>query len=248
MTSALERIAENLMFRLESAAIQKKLPPAKISNFKYHEGILWSTGRFDSLARFKCEDVELDLPFYNNSSIALVVPVVRQESLIFHSYALFIHLKVRPHSGVETTMREIYKKMFIIGNPPRKVARIRKDCAKCRRIHLRTVELNMAAHTVDCSTIAPPLFQMDIAYGFSAVPWKKARNKVPLYALVIVCILSSATSILSLEGLECQDVVAALERHISWHGVPAVLYEDNGTQLVSLEGLKIEHQVLNSAI
>lgn len=48
------------------------------------------------------------------------------------------------------------------------------------------------------------------------------------------------------EGLECQDVVAALERHISWHGVPAVLYEDNGTQLVSLEGLKIEHQVLNS--
>ena len=156
MTSALERRAENLMFRLESAAIQKKLPPAKISNFKYHEGILWSTGRFDSLARFKCEDVELDLPFYNNSSIALVVPVVRQESLIFHSYALFIHLKVRPHSGVETTMREIYKKMFIIGNPPRKVARIRKDCAKCRRIHLRTVELNMAAHTVDCSTIAPP--------------------------------------------------------------------------------------------
>ena len=108
MTSALERIAENLMFRLESAAIQKELPPAKISNFKYHEGILWSTGRFDSLAKFKCADVEMDLPFYNNSSIAPVVPVVREESLIFHSYALFIHLKIYPHSGVETTMTDVH--------------------------------------------------------------------------------------------------------------------------------------------
>lgn len=71
----------------------------------------------------------------------------------------------------------------------------------------------MAAHTANQSTIAPPFYavQMDIAYGFSAVPWKKARNKVSLYALVIVCVLSSATSILSLEGLECQDVVAAIE-------------------------------------
>ena len=51
---------------------------------------------------------------------------------------------------------------------------------KCRRIQLRTVELKMAAHTADRSTIAPPFYavQMDIAYGFSAVPWKKARNKV----------------------------------------------------------------------
>ena len=50
---------------------------------------------------------------------------------------------------------------------------------------------------------------MDIAYGFNAVPWKKARNKVALYALVIVCILTSATSILALEGIACKDAVAA---------------------------------------
>ena len=94
----------------------------------------------------------------------------------------------------------------------------------------------------------PPFYavQMDIAYGFSTVPCKKARNKVPLYALVIVCILSSATSILSLEGLECQDVVAALERHSAHHGVPAVLYVDNGPQLVYLEGIKFTPQDLEN--
>lgn len=70
---------------------------------------------------------------------------------------------------------------------------------------------------------------MDIAYSFSAVPRKKARNKVSLYALVIVCVLSSATSILSLEGLECPDIVAAIERHNSRHRVPVELYVNNGT-------------------
>ena len=61
--------------------------------------------------------------------------------------------------------------------------------------------------------VAPPFYaiQLDIAYGFSAVPWKKARNKVTLYALVVVCVLTSATSILSLEGISTEDIVAALE-------------------------------------
>lgn len=79
-------------------------------------------------------------------------------------------------------MREIYKKMFVIGNPRRIVAMIRKDCTKCRKIWLRTLELKMAAHTADRSTIAPSFYavQMDTAYGFSAVPWKKGRNKIPL--------------------------------------------------------------------
>ena len=34
-------------------------------------------------------------------------------------------------------MREIYLKMFVLGNPRRIVSRIRKDCTKCRRIHLK---------------------------------------------------------------------------------------------------------------
>ena len=70
MTSTLERRAENLMFRLVSTVIRHEFPPGKIANFRYYDGILWSTGRFDSLAKFKCEDVEMDLPFYDNLSIA----------------------------------------------------------------------------------------------------------------------------------------------------------------------------------
>ena len=50
--------------------------------------------------------------------------------------------------------------------------------------------------------------------------------------------LTGATNILCLEGLETQDVVGALERHASRHGVPAHVYVDNGTQLLSLKQVK----------
>ena len=105
--------------------------------------------------------------------------------------------------------------MYVLGNPRRVLARIRKDCTKCRRILLKTVELKMAKHAAERSIVAPSFYavHIDIAYRFNAVPWKKARNKVSLYTLVIVCILSSTTSIMSLQGIECQDMVAAIERH-----------------------------------
>ena len=50
--------------------------------------------------------------------------------------------------------------------------------------------------------------------------------------------LTEATNILCLEGLETQDVVGALERHASRHGVPSHVYVDNGTQLLSLKQVK----------
>ena len=174
----LKKRAEHLMFKKESDIITKVLSPQHLERFQKQDGIWWSTGKFDSSTRFKCEDVEGDLPFYDDNIISLVVPVVRDKSGIFHAYAMHVHLKVRPHAGIEATMREIYLKMFVLGNPRRIVSRIRKDCTKCRRIHLKTIELKMAQHTQERALIAPPFYaiQLDIAYGFSAVPWKKARN------------------------------------------------------------------------
>ena len=58
---------------------------------------------------------------------------------------------------------------------------------------------------------------------------------IKVYALVIVCILSGATNILAVEGLECQDVISGIERHASRYGVPATLFVDSGTQLKALK-------------
>ena len=59
-----------------------------------------------------------------------------------------------------------------------------------------------------------------------------------IYALVIECIMTGATNILAWEGLETADVIQALERHASRHGIPAVIFVDNGTQLKTLSQAK----------
>lgn len=48
-----------------------------------------------------------------------------------------------------SSMRELHKKMYVLRNPQRMVATIRRDCTKCRTIRLKTVELKMVALTAD---------------------------------------------------------------------------------------------------
>ena len=50
--------------------------------------------------------------------------------------------------------------------------------------------------------------------------------------------MTGATNILALEGLETVDVIQALERYASRHGIPAVIFVDNGTQLKTLSQAK----------
>ena len=84
----------------------------------------------------------------------------------------------------------------------------------------------MAEHPESRTILAPPFYHamMDIAFNFSGKTHKKSRISVKIYALVIVCNMTGATNILALEGLETADVIQALERHASRHGIPAVIF------------------------
>ena len=73
--------------------------------------------------------------------------------------------------------------------------------------------------------------------------YKNARKPFKCYALVKVCLLTSATNILCLEGLETQDICAAVERHAAHYGMPACIFVDSGTQLISLK--KTEFSIKN---
>ena len=79
---------------------------------------------------------------------------------------------------------------------------------------------------------------MDIAFGFAGKTHKRSRISVKIYALLIVCIITGATNILALEGLETADVVQAIEGHAFRHGMPAIVFVDNGTQLKMMSQAK----------
>ena len=59
------RSREQRNFSSESDRISKVLPSQQLERFRKQDGIWWSTGKFDSSTRFKFEDVELDLPFFD---------------------------------------------------------------------------------------------------------------------------------------------------------------------------------------
>ena len=65
---------------------------------------------------------------------------------------------------------------------------------------------------------------------------------------VIVCLLTGATNIMALEGIETQDVCAALEHHANRYGVPGFIYVDNGTQLKALQYAKFSVRDLDAMI
>ena len=231
-----EKKAEQVIFRHETEMIKQALTKSKLAKYTESKGILMRTGRLAQENPFRFRDLDA-VPFLDAADITGPVPVVMAESDIYFSFLMAIHTKIAPHAGVVTTMREVSKKMFIPNGPKRIVKKIRQDCTRCKILLKKTVELEMQKHNFARTMIAPPFYNtmMDIAYGFPGQPFKKARTRIKVYALVMVCVLTGATSIQVMEGIETQDVVQALERHARIHGVPAEVFVDNGTQLKALE-------------
>ena len=80
-------------------------------------------------------------------------------------------------------------------------------------------------------TLAPAFFsaQVDIAGPFYAIV---RRTSIKVWALVLVCISTTATSITAMECYDTKSFVKALLRHSARYGYPKYLLPDHGSQLV----------------
>ena len=176
----------------------------------------------------KTQDLDLS-KFLDLAEIGYPVPVVLEDSPVLYAYIMWIHNKVNPHAGVETTIRDISRKVKVPKGLRKLVKQINTDCMKCK--------IKMSTHSEMRTVLAPPFYatMADIAYGFKGRPYKGARKELKVYAMVIVCFFSGACNILAMEGCKTQDVVAAIERHSARYGVPWSVYIDNGTQLKALK-------------
>ena len=229
-------LGEEILFRFASAELKAQLSVAELEKFHLSGGIYYHISRLEQQCPITSVDLDINT-FFDNTEFRAVTPVVLSSSPVFYSFLVFVHDIVRPHSGVGTTLREVAMKMHAIKNPRRVVSQIRKDCVKCRLLVKKTLELEMGNHPAARTVMAPPFhsIMIDVVYKFRAKSYKRSRQSFDVYALIIVCLLSSATSILVLEGLETQDVVMAIERHSAKYGVPAHIFCDAGSQLVNLE-------------
>ena len=228
--------AEKAVFRLESAIIKKTVHPSKLKDFRDIDGVLYYVGRLDQANQISFRDVDFSI-FLDNCEFQGLLPVVRVESQLFFSFLMNVHLNIRPHAGIETTVREIFKKMYVLGSYRHIVKRVRTDCTTCAELTRKTVDLELAKHHYSRTLVAPVFYtvQMDVVHGFKQRLYRGARKTAKIYALVIVCLHTSATNILALESAETQEVVNALERHGCRYGMPAEVYVDAGSNLAALD-------------
>ena len=154
-----------------------------------------------------------------------------------------IHYNIRKHCGVEYTRMEVLKKMYVMGRSRHIIRQVRDHCIICKMMAKKTVQLMISAHRFPRTMIAPIFYNVmaDTIFGFRAKSLENSRNTREIYALVLVCLFTSATNILTLENMKTEEVALAIERHSARYGVPKNIFVDAGTNLAALD--KVEYCV-----
>ena len=219
------------------------MKPAELKKFRIQDGIILDSGRLSPEFQFKNQDLD-NVGYLDKHEIMGELPMVLFDSPVLYAYLMYIHTKSVAHSALEATVKEVFKKMKVVRGLRRLIKKIIADCIKCRLMEKKTLELRFQNYP-EARTVLAPCFHscmMDICYGFKGQAFKRSRMVLKIYGLVIVCLLSGATNIMALEGIETQDVCAAIERHSNRYGVPGFIFVDNGTQLKALQYAKFSIQ------
>ena len=235
--SYLESATDYAINRNASRLTELYVPRTKLAErFRLHNEVWLSQSRLEKEGEIDCRDLDC-LPFFDHQNIKKLLPVVHCSLDLFHSYLAFVHNTLLPHMGVENTLRVIRERFYPIGSPRALIFQYKSRCTHCRIAMKKVVDMELAQFPAVRSTVAPPFWavQLDIAMSFQAKPTINSRKTFPCHALIVVCLLTSATNILALDGLTTQAVIQALERHSSRYGVPAQLFVDCGTQLEKLQ-------------
>jgi hypothetical protein len=217
------------------------------ATYTLHDNVWYCHSRLEKEGPAETRDFDY-LPFFDASQIKKVLPIVPTRSSLFRAHLAHVHVKVTDHAGVENTFKAVKEFWLPIGGVVRAVIlAFRKKCFSCRRRLKECVRMELADFPSCRTTIAPPFYfvQIDIAMSFKAKPFKESRKSLVAHALVIVCMVTSATSIMVLDGLTTQAVIQALERHAARYGMPGEIHVDSGTQLEKLRDTSFDVRDIN---
>ena len=211
--SVLEREADQAIDVHASILTERIIPKSKLAEKFRLSGKVWlSQSRLEKEGEVECQDLDC-LPFFDHQSIKRLLPIVHVSLDTLHSYLALVHEQLLPHMGVEATLRTICERFHPVGNARAAIHNHKSHCTHCRITMKKIVDMELAQYPAVRTTAAPPFWavQLDIAMSFTAKPTITSRKTFPCHALVIVCLLTSATNILAMDGLTTQAVVQAIE-------------------------------------
>ena len=226
--------AENYYFRKASDEIRQFLPPKKFEPITTDKnGILFYNGRIlpenkiTIVGRYTNQMIDL-------SSTTFCVPVIDRHSPIAFSIISDVHWNSQvKHSGIETTLREVMKKAFVIeGRSLVKI--IKKSCYQCRLLKKHAIEAAMGPIPNSSLTIAPAFYhsQVDLSGPYKAYSPQHKRTTVKIWLAVYCCCVTSAIVINVMDDYSTTAFLQSFIRFSTRYGFPSKVFCDEGSQLV----------------
>ena len=152
-------------------------------------------------------DVMLDL-----SLTLFFAPIIHKNSLIAYSIISDIHWyhKVAKHSGVETLMRYVLQKVYVIEGRSL-MKQIRKRCERCRYLLKRCINVAMGLISKYNLTSAPPFYisQVDLVGPFKANSPHNKRATIKIWLTVFCYSTTSTTNIKVMDTYDSNSFILA---------------------------------------
>ena len=125
--------------------MQSTMKPKELDKFIIQEGIVYDKGRLSPEFQFKTTNLD-QVGYLDKHEILEQIPVVLPDSPVLYSFLMYIHTKSNLHASLETTVREVHKKMKVVKGLRWLIEKIISDCFKCRLLEKKTLELRLANH------------------------------------------------------------------------------------------------------
>ena len=163
------------------------------------------------------------------------IPILDKDSPVAYAIALDIHWNhpVCKHSGIETTLRFIMKKVYILDGRSL-VKSIRRNCQRCRYLLKKTIDVSMGPVSNANLTIAPAFYtcQVDLSGPYSAFSPLHKRKTIKIWLTVFCCCTTSATSIKVMDNYSTDAFIMSFTRFACDHGFPRKMFCDSGSQII----------------
>ena len=208
------------------------------------DGILYYTGRILPSQSFSgkltLSDVILDL-----TSTSFCVPLAEVNSPFAYSLVAETHWYNHDamHSGVETVLRYTQKVAYLIGGREL-VKKYRKNCARCRILAKKAIEVAMGPVHPDNLNIAPAFYvcQVDICGPVNTYSNANKRATMKLWFVVFCCCSTTAIDVKAMEDYSAEAFILSFMRFACKVGYPKKLMPDAGSQLLKgCKEMKLEY-------
>ena len=222
-------------FKKATLEIKHFLAEKQYKTISYERnGVLLYTGRILPTQKVdggtNLADVCVDL-----SGSTFCVPLVDKSSPLAYALINEVHWydKDACHRGNETVMRHVQLIAHIIEGKPL-VKQFRLDCAKCRILNKRAIEVAMGPVSNHNLIIAPAFFvsQVDICGPFLSYFNINKRATVKVWFNIFCCTTTGAVDIKIMEDYSTTSFILAFIRFSCKVGFPQKLLPDAGSQLI----------------